>query len=157
MNNTCPKCITASAGTFLHRAINNYYLKFRYLLKFTTYLPSILHEMLLDHSFLHCPIFLTAASYEFSPYLSANAIDRSFKPIRSCSLGKLLISPTNTYSNLIILQRLNLYVLLRFHLSLFSTKGQIEIYYSPVRHVTYVTFNLHNVRYISSIRSEPES
>ena len=157
MSNTCTFRITASAGTKLHGALNNLHRIFSYLLKFTTNLPSILHEISLDQDCSHCPIFHTAASYEFRPYLSSDAVGRSFKPTKSRRLGKLLIPPTITYLNRVIYWRINLYVLSGICRSLSLTSRQNSTYYSPVRYVSNLTFNLHNVKYISSVHSEPES
>jgi len=96
MSNAHTFRITADAGTKLPGIFNNYYCISHYLVKFTTYLPSILHEVLLYQSCLHCTIFLTAASYEFRSFLSSNAAVQSLNSAKRQRLGKLLISPTTT-------------------------------------------------------------
>ena len=68
-DNACTLRITAAAGTELAGAYSDGTLRLRHVevfvpiqKKFTTLSAFILHAAWLDQSFLHCPIFLTAAS-----------------------------------------------------------------------------------------------
>jgi hypothetical protein len=52
--------------------------------------PSITQLVLLDQTFVHCPIFLTAGRQsQPRPYFSSSVVDRPLRPTKDRRLGKL--------------------------------------------------------------------
>ena len=54
-----------------------------------------IHIVLLDQTFVHCPIFLTAGrKNQPGPYFSSSVVDHPLRPTKDHWLGKLLNLPT---------------------------------------------------------------
>jgi hypothetical protein len=57
--------------------------------------PSIVQIILLDQTFVHCPISLTAGrKIQPGPYFSSSVVDHSLESTKDHWLGKLLKLPT---------------------------------------------------------------
>jgi hypothetical protein len=93
-NNAGPPRFTAAAGTELAGTSYLNGVIIPVTERALQQLPSLTHKTSLDQSFLHCPIFPTAASIESGPCLSPCVVVRPFRPTKNHWLGGPLLTPT---------------------------------------------------------------